>query len=282
MAPEYSGRGDGTRSMALLWGLREGPRRGPRPGLSLDAIVAAAIGLADGDGLEAVSMRRVADALRVGTMTLYTYVPGKGELLDLMLDRVYGERSGAELDGAGDDWRAALEAAARAQWALHERHPWTLSIATGRSVLGPNEVANYEAVLARVERLGLPARETVAMVDALSMFVRGAARDAAEARGAADATGISEIQWWQEREAILTEVMTAERFPTLARLAEAGGFDVPPDTADYNLRFAIDDFEFGLARLLDGFEVEVARRAQRSRTSGRRRARIGTRPTRGR
>jgi AcrR family transcriptional regulator len=264
MAPEYSGRGEGTRSMTLLWGLREGRRRGPRPGLSLDQIVRAAVELADRDGLEAVSMRRVADMLRVGTMTLYTYVPGKGELMDLMLDRVYGEH---DLEGPGPpqaDWRAALETVARHQWALYERHPWTLSIASGRSVLGPNEITSYEAVLARVEHLGLPARETVAMVDALSMFVRGAARDAAEARGATEATGISETQWWHEREAILSEVMTAERFPSLTRLGEAGGFDVPPDTPDYNLRFAMDDFEYGLARLLDGFEVAVARHGRQA------------------
>jgi AcrR family transcriptional regulator len=277
MAPEYSGRGEGARSLALLWGLRDGPRRGPRPALDLRGIVRVAVELADRDGLEAVSMRRVADALGVGTMTLYTYVPGKGELLDLMLDRVYGEGLDTSPHGPADDWRGALESVARANWAQYERHPWTLSIASGRSVLGPNELAGYESALAIVEPLGLPAREAVAMVDALSMFVRGAARDAADARGAAEATGISEMQWWYEREPTLTELMTAERFPTLTRLGEAGGFDVPPDTLDYNLRFALDDFEYGLARLLDGFEAEVARsgRGRRARRAGEKRSKAG-------
>ena len=86
------------------------------------------------------------------------------------------------------------------------------------------------------------------------MFVRGAARDAAEAAGAEAATGKTELEWWTERDAILTEVMTPERFPTLARLAADGGFDVPPDTENYNVRFILDDFEFGLQRLLDGIE----------------------------
>jgi AcrR family transcriptional regulator len=271
MRPEYSGRGDAVRSMDLLWGRRPKPTRGPKASLTVDAIVGTAIDLADRQGLDALSMRRVADALGVGTMTLYTHVPGKGELLDLMLDAVYGEAEPAGTaetpDGPAAGWRAALEAGARRQWALHERHPWTLYVASTRAVLGPNALAAYEAALAPVAELGLPAREAVALADSLSMLVRGAARDAAEAIGATQATGQSEDDWWREREPLLGEVFDAEWFPTLARLGAAGGFDVPSDSPTYFHRFAVDDFEFGLQRLLDGFEAYVARHASPERAA---------------
>jgi hypothetical protein len=103
------------------------------------------------------------------------------------------------------------------------------------------------------------------------MYVRGAARDAVEAAAAERVTGMTEIEWWTARDEILSEVMTGERFPTLARLDAEGAFAVPPDTENYNLRFIVDDFEFGLQRLLDGIEAHVraARESSRSRRTRR-------------
>ncbi len=202
-------------------------------------------------------MRRVAERLGIGTMSLYTYVPGKAELLDLMLDTVYAERVGQE-DLATGTLRQRLEVLARGQWAFHRRHAWTLSVATGRSVLGPNETAGYEAALSVVADLSVSARDAVAIVDTISLYVRGAARDATEAAGAEQATGMTELEWWTERDAILTEKMADGRFPTLERLGAAGGFDVPEETENYNVQFIVDDFEFGLQRMLDGIESYVA------------------------
>lgn len=271
MAPEYAGRGDAVRSMELLWGRTAAGARGPKQGTDLESVVQAAIEIADADGLDAVSMRRVAERLGLGTMSLYTYVPGKGELLDLMLDTVHGELL-AEPMPAGVSARETLETVARRAWDFHHRHPWTLYIATGRSVLGPNEIAVYESSLAAAAGLGLAAREIVAVIDVLSMFVRGAARDAVEAADAERVTGMSEMEWWTARDAILTEKMGAGDYPTLGRLEAEGAFAVPDDTANYNLRFILDDFEFGLQRLLDGIEARVAaaragRRPAPSRTS---------------
>ena len=263
MAPEYLGRGEARRSMDLLWGRSQPATRGPKAALDLETVVRAGIELADSEGLEALSMRRVADRLGMGTMSLYTYVPGKAELLDLMVDTVYGEGADKLAAVPAGDLRERLEALARHQWAFFQGHPWTLSIASGRSVLGPNEAESYERALSAVADLGIPARDAVAIVDAVSMFVRGAARDAGEAAGAEAATGKSEYEWWTERDAILSEVMTPERFPTLSRLAADGGFDVPPDTQNYNVRFIVDDFEFGLQRLLDGIEGYVGRELPR-------------------
>ena len=158
----------------------------------------------------------------------------------------------------------ALEALARDQWAFHQRHPWTLYIASSRAVLGPNELDSYEAAMSVVADLGVDARESVAIVDAVSMFVRGAAREAAEAAGAERVTGVSELEWWTERDAILTEKMSSDRYPTLGRIEQGGGFSVPEGTENYNATFIVDDFEFGLQRLLDGIEAHVrARRGSR-------------------
>src|SRR6266540_1253229 len=111
MITAYSGSGDPARSIALLWRTRERPTRGGRSGLSVERIVRAAIEIADAEGLAALSMRRVAERLGAGTMSLYTHVPGKAELLDVMLDTVYGERAMPEDVPGG--WRGRLKLIAR-------------------------------------------------------------------------------------------------------------------------------------------------------------------------
>src|SRR5918995_3143148 len=126
---EYASRGDHRRTMELLWGVGAPTTRGPKPGLALATIVATAVELADAEGLAAVSMRKVAERLGRSAMALYTYVPGKAELLDLMLDTVYGEDVAPAPDGG---WRVAAEAPARATWELYLRHPWVLQVAGGR------------------------------------------------------------------------------------------------------------------------------------------------------
>lgn len=119
---EHSGSGDVSRSLELLWGLDERPSRGPKPGLTLDRIVTTAVAVADADGLGALSMRRVATDLGVGTMSLYRYVPGKAELLDLMLDKVAEFDADAHPDPAAG-WRPAMEALARGSRQQYQRHP---------------------------------------------------------------------------------------------------------------------------------------------------------------
>jgi AcrR family transcriptional regulator len=256
---EYSGRGDPQRSLALLWGRQKPPTRGPKPGLSVERIVRAAIEVADAEGLAAFSMRRVADRLGVGAMSLYTYVPGKAELLDLMLDTVSGEA--VSPDGAAEGWRASLERRARADWALYQRHPWVLHISGVRTPLGPNETALFESALRAVAGIGLSGREMIAVVNLAVGYVRGAAQGALEAALAAQRTGVTDEQWWAAREPIFDQYFDPDRYPTLVSVHLAGGFDQPDGGADYNLQRAVDDFEFGLQRLLDGVDAFVQRRS---------------------
>src|SRR4051794_2674120 len=125
MAEPKDTRSDPAKTLTLLWRAHLDPPppsgRGPRPRFTVDDIVQAAITVADTEGLEALSMRKVADTLGVGTMSIYTYVPGRAELLHLMHDTALGELPPLPTDAP---WRQALEHYARQARDLATRHPW--------------------------------------------------------------------------------------------------------------------------------------------------------------
>ncbi|MFF9070850.1 TetR/AcrR family transcriptional regulator [Streptomyces sp. NPDC014872] len=254
----YAGQGDARRSMSLLWRAErpEQPRRtpgpGPRPGLSVDAIVTAAISVADEEGMAALSMRAVGERLDRTAMALYTYVPSKGELLDLMYDAVHaelprdyaafteahapegGRHPGAEGERpGGDDWRAGLTAWARDTLEFLLRHPWVLQVSQARPVLGPHEYAALDTLVRLLTRTGLEARLVRRLVGTLTHFVRGCAGTVAEAREAAVATGEPDEEWWFARSALLGEVAPdfADRYPSLSAMERAGA-PRPPSVTD--------------------------------------------------
>jgi AcrR family transcriptional regulator len=257
---EYVSHGDPRRSMALLWGKCEPPTRGPKQALTVAEIVAAAIELADAEGLAALSMRKVADRLGRSPMALYTYVPSKAELLDLVLDTALGE---VDTDYPYDQgWRKAAEASARSSWAFYERHPWVLQISGARALLGPHEMDLYEAQLRIFDGLPLSGRDMNRIVTVIGDFVGGAARAVRDARLAPGATGLSDDDWWLARSALLDEMIApdtwGERWPTITRIGDDHAFDQserdPEDDTPYTVWELLDSFEFGLQRLLDGIE----------------------------
>jgi AcrR family transcriptional regulator len=249
MVTEFSGAGDLRRSIALLWGIAGAGRRGPKPSRSVDEVVLAAIGIADAEGLPAVSMRRVADAFGLSPMSLYTYVPSKAELLDLMLDRVAGEieEPGPSLQG----WRAKLEHQARQRWALAQRHPWIMQVSAHRPPLGPNVLATAEAALRAIDGVGLDDREMQLVSGVIANYVRGAVRAAFEAREVEEQSGITDQQWWARNAELLEGLIEPAHYPTTVRVGES------------NKEQGLDPqhhFEFGLQRVLDGIEVFIADR----------------------
>jgi AcrR family transcriptional regulator len=252
MTTEYSGTGDPARSLALLWRTRERASRKGHPDLSVERIVRAAIEVADGEGLGALSMRRVAERLGVGTMSLYTHVPGKGELLDVMLDTVYAET--ARPDEVPGGWRDRLAQIARENWALYLRHPWLLQVATTRPPLGPNVTAKYEYELRAIDGIGLTDLEMDAVITLVGGYVHGAVRGAVDAAQAAQHTGMTDEQWWRAHAPYLEKVLDPRRFPLAARVGTAAGTEYQAagnPTAS---------FEFGLARILDGVQALVGDR----------------------
>ncbi|GAB3401100.1 TetR/AcrR family transcriptional regulator C-terminal domain-containing protein [Flindersiella endophytica] len=245
---EQTGAGDLARSIELLWRTQQPPRRGPRPRFSVDQIAEAAIAIADGEGLPAVSMRRMAERLGVTAMSLYAYVPSKSELLDVMLDAVYGELD-VDAGGAETGWRARLELVARQNWQLYLRHPWLLQVATSRPVLGPNEAVKYDYELRAVDGIGLGDVDMDLVVSLVTDYVHGAVRGAIEAARAERRSGLTDEEWWRAAAPLLEKVFDPDRYPTATRVGVAAG-------AAYNSAHdPARSFEFGLQRVLDGIEA---------------------------
>jgi AcrR family transcriptional regulator len=245
--------------MALLWDGLPAPRRGPRQRLDLRRIVDAAIAEADRAGPAALSMRALAEALGVGPATLYTYVPGKAELLELMVDRIAGTQP-LPVPDAG--WRAGLHALATADLAAFRAHPWLLQVSTSRTVFGPHVLARYDAALGLLDGTGLEAIEVTGCVAAVESCTRGAAAAVVEAEQAPAATGSSDDDWWEARVPLLDERMDG-RFPRLAALERDGAFAVSGTERPYTLQRALDRFAFALDLVLDAIGARIAAAAAR-------------------
>ncbi len=267
----FAGQGDPRRSLPLLWRAdapppaRGGP--GPKPRLSVDAIVAAAVALADEKGMGALSMRAVGERLGRTAMALYTYVPGKSELLDLMYDAVHTELPSAYPES--DDWRAALTAWAGEVLEFYVRHPWVLQVSQARPVLGPHEYAGLDTLVTLLRATGLETGVLRRLVGTVFPYLRGSAQAVADARLAAAATGSSDEEWWAARSAVLLELVPdfAERFPAVSRMEAEGPVEpypgAGPEDAEgmpYLEREARETFRVGLGVLLDGIEAARARR----------------------
>jgi len=263
----FAGQGDPEWSIAALWDQEEaaprGPAPGPRPALSRDAIVEAAIEIADQAGLAGLSMKAVGQRLGRTAMALYTYVPGKDELLDLMHDRVHGELPTSYPLGRG--WRAAARAWARDLGKFFLRHPWTLQISYARPVLGPNEQAMLETLVGILRETGLTAPAVRRAVSALLHLVRGAAQTRADARSAASATGTASTPWWHARASQLHRVVPdfAQRFPHSTWLARQGTTGARGDPETYFVRQADQAYAAAVELLFDGIEAQLERRTKR-------------------
>ena len=245
-----TGAGDPARTLALLWRDPAAiPRHGPRQGLSIDQVVAAATGLADADGLEAVTMRRVASDLGVVPMTLYTYVPGKAELLDLMLDAAYQRMP--RTDTARQPWRQRLTAIARENRALFEAHPWAAAISTVRPPLGPGLLAKYQHELSAFDGLGLDDVQMDAALTHLLTFVQACAQAAADVQAARRDTAMNDEQWWDASEPLLQRVLDPSAYPLAVRVGTAAG---TAHHAAYNPEHAYD---FGLQTILNGLAALI-------------------------
>ncbi|GLZ28284.1 TetR family transcriptional regulator [Lentzea sp. NBRC 105346] len=245
---ERSGGGDPARTVELLWRTRPVAGRGRKPKVTVDQIITAAVAAADADGLGAMSMARVAADLGLGTMSLYTHVPGKAELIDLMVDAVLRERDLRPADG---DWRAQVELYARRTREVYRRHPWLRDVSMVRPPLGPGLLAGEEFLLAALSGIGLEPRQVVAAMGAIMTFVDGAVAAEVDTAQLERATGESTDAWWAARQLFWDEYFDVTRYPAMTSVWERGGFDLSTGEQSENA------FEFGLRRLLDGIEGGV-------------------------
>jgi AcrR family transcriptional regulator len=223
------------RALKILWEDAAPSRR--TSGLTRERIVAAAVELADSEGLGALSMARLAERLGCGTMSLYRHVTNKDELVTFMLSAAPGppprRPDNADWSGALTDWSVGL-------WDVYHRHPWVLQTASAGPPADPGQLAWLNAGLATLVDTGLAERAKLAAVMAALHFVRGAAALAIDAGRVAG----------PDYSGLLRRVLDADRFPALAAAVEAGAFD----DADND---QLAEFRSGLKQLLDGIAARI-------------------------
>jgi AcrR family transcriptional regulator len=224
-----------------IWELPERGERGPKPRHSRAAIAAAAVALADAEGIDAVTMRRMAAELGMGTMSLYNYVPTKDHLVQLMIDQVGGEYRYPRRPPA--DNRAAIVDLARQGRDITQRHPWLPRVMHRPPAMGPNAVRYLEYFLGLLADSGLDTgakMEVLALVNGFAISYGGMQAALAEERAH---TGITAQEQAEAQVAPLVSAVATGRYPNLAA---ALGAPAPPP------RDAADIFESCVMRLIDG------------------------------
>jgi AcrR family transcriptional regulator len=231
-----------------------GPGRRParRPSgeqeLTREAIVRTAITLADAEGLGELSMRRIAAALGVATMSLYRHVRGKDDLVLQMIDVTIGEEPFPTEPPQG--WRARLELAARLQWRGFRRHPWLAPVMSiTRPQLAPNALHHTEWNLRALEGTGLAFADRMYVNVLLFAYVRGVASALEAETQAQRDTGLTGDEWMETQDRALRSMLTSGALATFHRMSADEGFDFDLDSL----------FEFGLERLLDGLQTFLGR-----------------------
>ncbi len=229
----------------------ERPSRGPQPSFSRAALTEAAIRVADAEGLEAISMRRLAAEIGAGTMSLYRYVSGKDDVIELMVDAVVADYlpEGTALSG---DWRADLGAMARQARRTVLRHPWLAPLAASRQGASPNRLRLLEASLRMVDGLGLGVDEMLTLIGAVFAYVNGFVQSELAEAEALRRTGLDLKGWTALQAPFMMAAIASGDFPMVARMATEGGRAY----ADIEERF-----EYGLERLLNGLATDLPRSA---------------------
>ncbi|WP_406422924.1 TetR/AcrR family transcriptional regulator [Streptomyces sp. NBC_00842] len=235
---------DPTNLMRLLWGPGPQPRRGPKPALTLDGIARTGTEIADAEGLGAVSMQRVAERLGKTKMSLYRYLPGKAELIAVMVETALDDAP----EGGEGDWRTRLTAWSHGLVEMLRRHPWLLEATVGPRLMGPKELGWMERALSALDGTGLTVAERMDAVVLLTSHVRGIAL---QSRAAAPSSA-PEAQFLAALGTVLRD--HGADYP---HLAAATAPSVRSGTQGHD-----QALEFGLDRILDGLEVLIAERAR--------------------
>lgn len=243
-----------AREVELLWGLDSRPRRrGPKPGLSREIVVRAALRVADAEGIEAVSMQRVSKELGYTTMSLYRHVDSKEDLLVLMFEAAM-EGTPPELRTDGD-WRTGLEEWCQGVTRLYRHRPWTVRTTISGPPSGPNGLRWMEAGLRELVGSGLDMEEALQMLVMLSAALRESVRLETDMADAARTTGNTLAEVERDYSRGLCRVVTEEEFPTIALMLHEQVLE-PQPTADTTEGAGepTHELDFGIRRVLDGIE----------------------------
>lgn len=248
-----------TREIELLWGLRETAKRGPKPKLSRAAIVDAAVAVADAEGLDAVSMQRVARELGFTTMSLYRHVDSKEDLLTLMTDAAVSARpAGPRADG---DWRAGIEEWCRELVTQYRGHPWVAYVPQSGPPSGPSGLRWMEAGLRELTASGLTPAEALQILLLLTYTLRDVLRMEHDIALAVQRSGIPLAETEEGWVSSLRQVLDPQEFPTITRTLDEGTFEeeFPDSAGDASLA---EGLHFPIRRILDGVEAYVRTRRE--------------------
>jgi AcrR family transcriptional regulator len=233
---------------------RGGGPRGRDRRLTREDIVTAAVAVANAEGVEAVSMRRLARDLRAGPMSLYWYVESKDELLDLMMERIEGEMHYPDPTG---DWRSDLRVIAALTRMALLRHPWAIELMGTRPPSGPNDARNADHLFGVFFKVGTDAHLATRLVATFVTYLHGAVQnDVMESRGQREMDAAMSRMTEEEQAALHEEfvrrITDSTEYPNIARMAQAGIDPDDPTTRD-------ERFEFGLDLVLDGIATRLPR-----------------------
>lgn len=250
MTTRDSDEPDLQRSLTLLWAGRRQGRRGPRSQLSVERIAQAAVKVADADGLEALSMQRVAAELGYSTMSLYNHVPSKDLLLEVAAD--IGAGAPPDLGDTGDV-RQAVRLWVTALWAGFQSRPWMLRVPLDHAPVGPNQLAWLDRLLRPLLAAGLTGHEARAAALHLTAVVRGTAQiSTSVARERKRDDGIPHTNAGVTH--LVAEFLDPEDYPALTAVHAAEDRTEPTDGGE--LPF---ELSFGVDRFLDGIEGWASR-----------------------
>jgi AcrR family transcriptional regulator len=241
-------------SYEMVWGVRDRPTKGPKRGLSLEQVVDAGIRVATADGVDGVSMSRVANELGTSAMSLYRYVASKDELLTLMVDGAFGLVEVEEpTEGT---WRERLAEWSRIELGAYRQFPWITRIPVTGAPIMPHQVRFMEWGLRALGDTKLAEHEKLSTILLITSFTRSFAMLSSDLTAAFTSNPDTVAQVMSNYGALLKMLTKAEEYPAVHALVDSGTFDDEEDEFD-----GLDyDYNFGLDRILDGIEALVRRR----------------------
>ncbi|HEX8984605.1 MAG TPA: TetR/AcrR family transcriptional regulator [Bryobacteraceae bacterium] len=237
--PRHSPKPKASDPRPFIWD-RLGQRGGEAAAITVDRIVRVAMELADREGLDTISMRRIASELGSGVMSLYHYVPSKDDLLDLLLDAAIGEVE-IPKEPSGD-WRGDLRTVAARTRACLKHHVWLAGLLNRRPALGPHRFAQFEFALSAVSGLGLDFQAMRRMVGSLYVYILGFV-----ALELSEGQALRRAVFRDMPAPYVKKLMATGRFPNVARLLSEDRLAPPGDEA----------FEDGLDLVLEGMTARL-------------------------
>ncbi|MER5645550.1 TetR/AcrR family transcriptional regulator [Streptosporangium sp. NPDC002524] len=198
-----------------IWMRPERPARGPKPAYSRARITEAAIRIADAEGLEAATMRRIAAEIGAGAMSLYRYVPSRDDLVELIADHLQGEIDVTGLPSG--DWRADLTRYAEGLRAMWLRHPWIATVQRSLPSFGPNQLLLIERVIGVLDA-HVSIDENLGLMALLNGYIEGAAREEVSWAEEVRRSGLSESEWMTRSSSRVNHLLSSGEYPIFTKI----------------------------------------------------------------